>query len=159
MLVIFVCSLCLLYNYICNCKGTPSPCEPNEFKCQNGRCALKLWRCDGDNDCQDNSDEMNCRKSELSFHPQIWGKLFGNLEFSLLPLEAQKLHTLLKLTLLIIDCFFSFLQPLKVQGTHVPQSSLCVCLTAHAFLPVTSVTRSRTVLTALMNTVVVRQSN
>ncbi|KTF85092.1 hypothetical protein cypCar_00012330, partial [Cyprinus carpio] len=42
-------------------EGTPSPCEPNEFKCQNGRCALKLWRCDGDNDCQDNSDEMNCR--------------------------------------------------------------------------------------------------
>ncbi|KTG44083.1 hypothetical protein cypCar_00000108 [Cyprinus carpio] len=60
MLAIFVCSLHLLYNYICNYKGTPSPCEPNEFKCQNGRCALKLWRCDGDNDCQDNSDEMNC---------------------------------------------------------------------------------------------------
>lgn len=43
--------------------GTPSPCEPNEFKCKNGRCALKLWRCDGDNDCEDNSDETDCRKS------------------------------------------------------------------------------------------------
>ncbi|MEQ2171925.1 hypothetical protein GOODEAATRI_015651, partial [Goodea atripinnis] len=43
-------------------KGTPSPCEPNEFKCKNGRCALKLWRCDGDNDCEDNSDETDCRK-------------------------------------------------------------------------------------------------
>ncbi|KAG5835509.1 hypothetical protein ANANG_G00244770 [Anguilla anguilla] len=41
-------------------SGTPSPCEPNEFKCQNGRCALKLWRCDGDNDCGDNSDEHYC---------------------------------------------------------------------------------------------------
>lgn len=41
--------------------GTPSPCEPNEFKCRNGRCALKLWRCDGDNDCEDNSDEIDCR--------------------------------------------------------------------------------------------------
>uniref|UniRef100_A0A669CHP6 Heparan sulfate proteoglycan 2 n=1 Tax=Oreochromis niloticus TaxID=8128 RepID=A0A669CHP6_ORENI len=40
--------------------GTPSPCEPNEFKCKNGRCALKLWRCDGDNDCEDNSDETDC---------------------------------------------------------------------------------------------------
>ncbi|CAM9754493.1 unnamed protein product [Bubo scandiacus] len=29
----------------------PSPCEPNEFKCRNGHCALKLWRCDGENDC------------------------------------------------------------------------------------------------------------
>lgn len=43
--------------------GTPSPCEPNEFKCKNGRCALKLWRCDGDNDCDDNSDELDCRES------------------------------------------------------------------------------------------------
>lgn len=46
----------------CASPGTPSPCEPNEFKCQNGRCALKLWRCDGDNDCYDNSDEIDCRK-------------------------------------------------------------------------------------------------
>uniref|UniRef100_A0A3P8WN31 Heparan sulfate proteoglycan 2 n=1 Tax=Cynoglossus semilaevis TaxID=244447 RepID=A0A3P8WN31_CYNSE len=41
-------------------SGTPSPCEPNEFKCKNGRCALKLWRCDGDNDCEDSSDETDC---------------------------------------------------------------------------------------------------
>ena len=42
--------------------GTPSPCEPNEFKCRNGHCALKLWRCDGDNDCGDGSDETGCRE-------------------------------------------------------------------------------------------------
>lgn len=42
--------------------GTPSPCEPNEFKCRNGPCTLKLWRCDGDNDCPDGFDELNCRK-------------------------------------------------------------------------------------------------
>lgn len=38
------------------------PCEPNEFRCNNGRCAVKIWRCDGDDDCLDNSDESNCRK-------------------------------------------------------------------------------------------------
>lgn len=48
--------------------GTPSPCEPNEFKCKNGRCALKLWRCDGDNDCEDNSDETDCREFFHLFH-------------------------------------------------------------------------------------------
>lgn len=42
--------------------GTPSPCEPNEFKCANGHCALKLWRCDGENDCGDGSDESGCRE-------------------------------------------------------------------------------------------------
>lgn len=51
--------------------GTPSPCEPNEFRCKNGRCALKLWRCDGDNDCEDNSDESDCRKSFMN-------KCYGN---------------------------------------------------------------------------------
>lgn len=59
--------------------GTPSPCEPNEFKCKNGRCALKLWRCDGDNDCEDNSDETDCREfsvcfsRSLSFFLSPWG--------------------------------------------------------------------------------------
>uniref|UniRef100_W5M174 Heparan sulfate proteoglycan 2 n=1 Tax=Lepisosteus oculatus TaxID=7918 RepID=W5M174_LEPOC len=52
--------LCQLSNALAPPVGTPSPCEPNEFKCQNGRCALKLWRCDGDNDCGDNSDESYC---------------------------------------------------------------------------------------------------
>lgn len=40
----------------------PSQCEPNEFQCENKKCALKIWRCDGDNDCGDNSDEISCRE-------------------------------------------------------------------------------------------------
>lgn len=50
------------YRPLIDFAGTPSPCEPNEFKCKNGRCALKLWRCDGDNDCEDHSDETDCRE-------------------------------------------------------------------------------------------------
>lgn len=53
---------CRLTAFFSRRAGTPSPCEPNEFKCKNGRCALKLWRCDGDNDCEDNSDETDCRE-------------------------------------------------------------------------------------------------
>lgn len=40
--------------------GVGNRCEPNEFQCDNGRCVLKTWRCDSDNDCGDGSDERNC---------------------------------------------------------------------------------------------------
>lgn len=38
-------------------------CNPNEFRCKNGRCILKNWRCDHDPDCGngDASDEENCQ--------------------------------------------------------------------------------------------------
>lgn len=34
--------------------------EPAWFKCQSGRCVSKSFVCDGDNDCDDLSDEKNC---------------------------------------------------------------------------------------------------
>ncbi|XP_046665505.1 sortilin-related receptor-like isoform X3 [Homalodisca vitripennis] len=35
-------------------------CSPDHFKCNNDLCIPKLWKCDGDNDCGDFSDEYNC---------------------------------------------------------------------------------------------------
>ena len=36
-------------------------CESGEFRCSHGKkCIRNSWKCDGDNDCGDNSDERNC---------------------------------------------------------------------------------------------------
>ncbi|XP_033120839.1 low-density lipoprotein receptor-related protein 4-like isoform X2 [Anneissia japonica] len=37
-----------------------SRCQENEFVCANKRCIPAVWRCDGQNDCKDNSDEEKC---------------------------------------------------------------------------------------------------
>uniref|UniRef100_A0A8C5IGC5 EGF-like domain-containing protein n=1 Tax=Junco hyemalis TaxID=40217 RepID=A0A8C5IGC5_JUNHY len=46
------------------CQANPSyipppQCQPGEFACKNNRCIQERWKCDGDNDCLDNSDESN----------------------------------------------------------------------------------------------------
>merc|ERR1711970_1278685 len=35
-------------------------CNRNQFSCDNGNCINASWKCDGDNDCGDMSDENNC---------------------------------------------------------------------------------------------------
>ena len=35
-------------------------CEPNEMKCANKNCVPKQSKCDGNDDCGDNSDEKGC---------------------------------------------------------------------------------------------------
>ena len=35
-------------------------CTGEQFKCRTGRCIRARWRCDGDFDCEDGSDESEC---------------------------------------------------------------------------------------------------
>ncbi|XP_075399700.1 atrial natriuretic peptide-converting enzyme [Tenrec ecaudatus] len=39
-------------------------CSPSHFKCRSGRCVSASRRCDGDADCDDDSDEENCGCTE-----------------------------------------------------------------------------------------------
>ena len=41
--------------------AAPVTCDSNlQFTCRNGRCVESAWKCDGDNDCLDMSDEEEC---------------------------------------------------------------------------------------------------
>ncbi|XP_077861881.1 very low-density lipoprotein receptor-like [Saccoglossus kowalevskii] len=39
---------------------TQGECAEDQFTCANGRCIPIAWKCDEDDDCQDNSDEQLC---------------------------------------------------------------------------------------------------
>lgn len=47
----------------CSVSGTNATCSGHQLTCSNGRCIPMLYRCDGDNDCGDGSDEINCPSS------------------------------------------------------------------------------------------------
>ena len=39
-----------------------SECDEEEHQCDNGNCVNERYVCDGEDDCGDNSDEVNCGK-------------------------------------------------------------------------------------------------
>jgi len=39
-------------------------CDDDHWQCTNQQCIPLVWRCDGDIDCHDNSDEQNCTAAD-----------------------------------------------------------------------------------------------
>lgn len=54
--------MCFHYHHIYQKSSlfSDTTCSPSAFTCANQRCVPTGWRCDGHNDCFDNSDENNC---------------------------------------------------------------------------------------------------
>uniref|UniRef100_A0A8C8H4J4 Fibronectin type-III domain-containing protein n=1 Tax=Oncorhynchus tshawytscha TaxID=74940 RepID=A0A8C8H4J4_ONCTS len=50
----------LITDRLCVCIPESHQCGSGEFSCARGVCIREAWRCDGDNDCRDWSDEANC---------------------------------------------------------------------------------------------------
>ena len=52
---------------------SPAPlpsCRDNEFQCEdNGMCINIAWKCDGESDCEDGSDEAGCGESPAAKGP------------------------------------------------------------------------------------------
>ena len=46
-------------------------CLSSQFQCTNGKCVPSSYRCDNDNDCGDNSDELSCSSSLFCLSSQF----------------------------------------------------------------------------------------
>ncbi|CAL1547728.1 unnamed protein product, partial [Lymnaea stagnalis] len=50
----------MLSNGTCNRAPGDSICAADKLTCRNGHCIMKTWKCDGDDDCGDGTDESDC---------------------------------------------------------------------------------------------------
>ncbi|KAG8131144.1 hypothetical protein E2320_017721 [Naja naja] len=61
---------------LCNMEETNCG---NKFHCENGRCISQKLKCNGENDCEDNSDERNCSTCATSVYHILAGTHRGEV--------------------------------------------------------------------------------
>ena len=61
--ITFIKSFTCMKNSSILISSAPKNCTEDEFQCNNRNCVLSKWRCDGDDDCRDGSDE-HCGKRQ-----------------------------------------------------------------------------------------------
>jgi hypothetical protein len=64
-------------------------CKPGEFQCNNTICQPLLWRCDGDDDCGDNSDENKAMCGKFYSHVALTTPLRHSFYMSLVDLKCH----------------------------------------------------------------------
>lgn len=82
------CYIDLSFLFLCIIISAAShqPCRSGEFMCNSGLCINAGWRCDGDFDCDDQSDERNCsecRELVKTFHFCGCKRVFGTVSFGI----------------------------------------------------------------------------
>ena len=56
------CTFLSVYAFMFLAPGSRPNCKKGEFQCDSGMCINGAWQCDGDIDCDDQSDERICRE-------------------------------------------------------------------------------------------------
>ena len=73
----FLKQMCVMVIELClfSCFVTASKtCSNNQFTCSNRNCIPSRWRCDGDPDCSDSSDEEGCPMTVTPHTPPVCGQ-------------------------------------------------------------------------------------
>ena len=113
---------------------TPNPCGNYQFSCRNGRCLDILRRCNGQDECGDNSDEQGCSTCAcLVLVPlpcQLHSIEFNNIQVHTCVREIQSCYCVQavekKLFFIFHVCMSSFeVFPLYIFG---PKRSIQSCL-------------------------------